>query len=56
MKDTGNLTQSEPIRQEIIATINDLIEDSNLTSYRDKYEYLKYKLCQISIEQIIKEG
>lgn len=35
--------------KKIIATINNVTGDSNFTTYREKWEFLKYKVRQISI-------
>lgn len=40
---------SERFCQEIITVINNITTDSNLLTYRNKWEYLKYKVRPISI-------
>lgn len=40
---------SERFYQEIITVINNITTDSNLLTYRNKWEYLKDKVRQISI-------
>lgn len=48
-KFNSNLLKSECFCQEIITLINNITTDSNLVTYRSKWEYLKYKVCQTSI-------
>ncbi len=48
-KFNSNLLHSEPFCHTIIATINNINGDSNFKTYREKWEYLKYKVRQISI-------
>lgn len=48
-KFNSNLLKSELFCQEIITVISNITTDSNLLTYRSKWEYLKYKLHQISI-------
>lgn len=48
-KFNSNLLNHDPFCQEIKRTINDINMDPSFTSYRAKWEYLKYKICQISI-------
>ena len=45
----STLLNNELFCQEMIATIDDISKDSNFKSYKDKWEYLKYKIRQISI-------
>ena len=40
-KFNSNLLKNEPFCQEVIVTINDITEDSNFTTYRDKWEHLR---------------
>lgn len=48
-KFNSNLLNFDPFCQEIKRTINDINMDPSFTSYRAKWEYLKYKIHQISI-------
>lgn len=48
-KFNSSLLNSETFCQKIIAIINYVTGDSNFTTYREKWEYLKYKVRQISI-------
>jgi len=45
----SNLLNCETFCQEIIATINNITGDSNFATYIEKWEYLKYKVRQVSI-------
>lgn len=48
-KFNSNLLNNEPFCQDVIATISNVIEDSSFTTYSKKWEYIKYKVRQISI-------
>lgn len=48
-KFNSNLLNSDIFCKKIIATINNVTGDSNFTTYREKWEFLKYKVRQISI-------
>jgi len=45
----SSLLKCEPFCQEIISVIININEDCNLTNYREKWEFLKYRARQISI-------
>lgn len=48
-KFNSNLLNYEPFCQDIKRTIEDVIKDASLSNFINKWEYLKYKIRQISI-------
>lgn len=48
-KFSSNLLNNESFCQEVINVINNINTDTNIQTYREKWEYLKYKVRQISI-------
>lgn len=45
----SNLLHSDLFYHEIVSTIDNINGDFNFKSYKEKWEYLKYKIRQISI-------
>ena len=51
-KFNSDLLKTEPFCQEIFDAINDVTTDANIETYRAKWEYLKYKVRQISVSRM----